>query len=67
MKLVEELKMGGVCGNDEERRLDFLFLIHSNLGEILTQDRPHVAITIGSLFPFPNLIKSPFDIRKRWP
>jgi hypothetical protein len=51
----------------EEKRLDCrCYSSDSNLEQILIRDKPHVIITIGSLTSFPNLIKAPFEIRKRW-
>ena len=56
-----------ICADYEEKRLDCrCYFSNSNLEKVLTQDKPHVIITIGSLSSFPNLIKSPFEIRKRW-
>ncbi len=51
----------------EEKRLDCrCYSSDSNLEKILVQDRPHVIITIGYLPSFPNLIKAPVEIRKKW-
>ena len=51
----------------EEKRLDCrCYPSDSNLETVLTRDRPHVIITIGDLPAFPNLIKAPFETRKRW-
>ena len=51
----------------EEEELDCrCYYFNSNLEQVLIQDRPHVIITIGNLAFFPNLIKAPFEIRKRW-
>jgi glycosyltransferase involved in cell wall biosynthesis len=51
----------------EEKRLDCrCYSSDSNLEQVLIQDRPHVIITIGDPPSFPNLIKAPFEIRKRW-
>ena len=51
----------------EEKRLDCrCYSFDSNLEQVLIQDRPQVIITIGNLPSFPNLIKAPFEIRKRW-
>ena len=51
----------------EEKRLDCrCYSSDSNLEQVLIQDRPHVIITIGNLSSFPNLLKVPFEIRKRW-
>jgi glycosyltransferase involved in cell wall biosynthesis len=51
----------------EEKRLDCrCYFSDSNLEQVLIQDRPHVIITIGNRSSFPNLIKAPFEIRKRW-
>jgi len=51
----------------EERRLDCrCYSSDSNLEQVLIQDRPHVVITIGNRPSFSNLIKAPFEIRKRW-
>jgi glycosyltransferase involved in cell wall biosynthesis len=56
-----------ICAEYEEKRLDCrCYVSDSNLEKVLTQDKPQVIITIGSLSSFPNLIKSPFEIRKRW-
>jgi len=51
----------------EEKRLDCrCYSSDSNLKQVLIQDRPNVIITIGNGSSFPNLIKAPFQIRKRW-
>jgi glycosyltransferase involved in cell wall biosynthesis len=51
----------------EEKRLDCrCYSSDSNLEQILIRDRPNVIITIGSLPPFPNLTKAPFEIQKKW-
>ena len=51
----------------EEKGLDCrCYSPDSNLEQVLIQDRPHVIITIGNLSSYPNLIKAPFEIRKRW-
>ena len=51
----------------EEERLDCrCYLSDSNLEQILIRDRPHVIITIGKVSSFSNLIKAPFEVRKRW-
>jgi len=51
----------------EETRLDCrCYSSDSNLEQVLIKDRPQVIITIGNLPSFPNLIKAPFQIRKRW-
>ena len=51
----------------EEERLDCrCYSSDSNLEQVLIQDRPHVIITIGNLSSFPDLLKAPFEIRKRW-
>jgi glycosyltransferase involved in cell wall biosynthesis len=51
----------------EERRLDCrCYPCDSNLNQILIRDKPQVIITIGNRSSFSNLIKAPFEIRKRW-
>ncbi len=51
----------------EEKELDCrCYSSNSDLEQVLIQDRPHVIITIGNLSSFPNFIKAPFEIRKRW-
>jgi glycosyltransferase involved in cell wall biosynthesis len=51
----------------EEKRLDcHCYPSDSDLEEALIQNRPHVIITIGDRSSFHNLVKAPFDIRKRW-
>jgi glycosyltransferase involved in cell wall biosynthesis len=51
----------------EEKRLDCrCYSVDSRLEKILVRDRPQVLITIGERSAFPNLIKAPFDVRKRW-
>jgi len=51
----------------EEKRLDCRFYTSdSNLEQVLIHDRPHVIITIGDRSSFPNLVKAPFEVRKRW-
>lgn len=52
---------------DEEKRLDcHCYSSDSNLERVLIKDKPHVILTIGDRSSFTNLIKAPFDIRKRW-
>jgi glycosyltransferase involved in cell wall biosynthesis len=51
----------------EEERLDCrCYPSDSALEQVLTHDKPQVIITIGNLTFFPNLLKAPFEIRKRW-
>jgi glycosyltransferase involved in cell wall biosynthesis len=51
----------------EEKRLDCrCYSSDSCLEQVLTQDRPHVIITMGDRSSFPNLIKAPFEVQKRW-
>jgi glycosyltransferase involved in cell wall biosynthesis len=51
----------------EERRLDCrCYPLGTDLEKILIQDRPHVIITIGNRSSFPDLLRAPFEIRKRW-
>jgi len=51
----------------EEKGLDCrCYPSDSNFEQVLIQDRPHVIITIGNLSSYPNLIRAPFEIRKRW-
>jgi len=51
----------------EEKRLDCrCYSADSRLEKILVQDKPQVLITIGKQSTFPNLIKAPFEVRKRW-
>jgi glycosyltransferase involved in cell wall biosynthesis len=51
----------------EEKRLDCrCYSSDSDLEQLLIQNRPHVIITIGQPSSFPNLIKAPMEIRKRW-
>jgi glycosyltransferase involved in cell wall biosynthesis len=51
----------------EEKRLDCrCYSSDSNLEQVLIQDRPHVIITSGNRLAFHNLMKAPFEIRKRW-
>jgi O-antigen biosynthesis protein len=51
----------------EEKRLDCRsHPSDSNLEKILIQDKPQVIITTGERSSFPNLLKAPFEIRKRW-
>jgi glycosyltransferase involved in cell wall biosynthesis len=52
---------------DEEKRLDCrCYSSDSSLERVLVQDRPHVIITVGNRSSYPNLIKAPFDIQRRW-
>jgi glycosyltransferase involved in cell wall biosynthesis len=56
-----------ICEDYEEKRLDCrCYSSDSNLEQVLIQDRPLVIITIGNIASFPNLIKAPFEILKRW-
>jgi O-antigen biosynthesis protein len=51
----------------EEKRLDCrCFFSDAHLERVLVRDRPHVIVTIGNRYSFPNLAKAPFEIRKRW-
>jgi glycosyltransferase involved in cell wall biosynthesis len=51
----------------EENGLDCrCYSLGTNLEKVLIQDRPHVIITIGNRSSFPDLLKAPFEIRKRW-
>ena len=51
----------------EEKRLDCrCYSSDSRLERVLIQDKPQVLITIGKRHTFPNLIKAPFEVRKRW-
>jgi glycosyltransferase involved in cell wall biosynthesis len=52
---------------DEEGRLDCrCYSSDSILEQVLVQDRPHVIITVGNRSSYPNLIRAPFEIQKRW-
>jgi len=64
----DELKLFTPIQEDyEEERLDCrCYSSDANLERVLIQDRPHVIITMGNQSSFPNLIKAPFEIRKRW-
>ncbi len=64
----DNLKLVTPIQNDyEEKRLDCRCdPDDSNLEQVLIRDKPQVIITIGSRLSFPNLIKAPFEIRKRW-
>jgi glycosyltransferase involved in cell wall biosynthesis len=56
-----------ICEEYEEKKLDCrCYYSDSDLEQVLIQDRPHVIITIGSRSSFSNLIKAPFEVRKRW-
>jgi O-antigen biosynthesis protein len=51
----------------EERRLDCrCYPSDSRLDRILAQDRPHVIVTVGKRSQYPDLLKAPSGIRKRW-
>lgn len=51
----------------EEDRLDCrCYHSDSNLDKILVQDKPQVIITTGKRSSFPNLIKAPPEVKKRW-
>jgi glycosyltransferase involved in cell wall biosynthesis len=51
----------------EEKRLDCrCYTSDSCLEQVLIQDRPHVIITMGDRSSFPNLVRAPFEVRKRW-
>jgi glycosyltransferase involved in cell wall biosynthesis len=52
---------------DEEKRLDCrCYSSDSRLEAVLVQDRPHVIITVGNRPSYPNLIRAPSDIQRRW-
>ena len=63
-----DIKLASPISEDyEEERLDCrCYSSDSNLEQVLIQDKPHVIITSGNRLAFPNLIKAPFEIRKRW-
>ena len=42
------------------------YLTDDDLYAILAKDRPGVVISFGKDGDFPNLLRAPFDIRKRW-
>jgi hypothetical protein len=65
---LDDLKLVTPIKEDyEEERLNCrCYPLDSNLEKVLIQDRPHVIITMGNRSSFPNLIKAPFEIRKRW-
>ena len=51
----------------EEKRLDCrCYSSDSCLEQVLIQDRPHVIITMGDRSSFPNLVRAPFEVQKRW-
>ncbi|MGB9700532.1 MAG: glycosyltransferase [Thermodesulfobacteriota bacterium] len=51
----------------EENRFDVrCYPQNANLEKILVRDRPNVIITIGQQSSFPELIKAPAEIKKRW-
>ncbi len=51
----------------EEKRLDCRFYrSDADLEQALIEDRPQVIVSIGRPSSFPNLIRAPFEIRKRW-
>jgi len=51
----------------EEKRFDCrCYSSDAHLEEILVQDKPDVIITVGSRSFYPNLPKTPFEIRKKW-
>jgi hypothetical protein len=64
----DDLELVTPKGEDyEETRFDCrCYSSDSTLEQVLIKDRPQVIITIGDLPSFPNLIKAPFQIRKRW-
>ncbi len=64
----DDFKLVTPIGEDyEEKRLDCrCYSSDSGLEQVLIQDRPNIIITIGDLSSFPNLLKAPFEIRKRW-
>lgn len=42
------------------------YLTDENLQQILVEDRPHVFVSFGKVEDYPNLMASPFEVRKRW-
>jgi glycosyltransferase involved in cell wall biosynthesis len=51
----------------EEKRLDCrCYSSDSHLEQVLTHDKPNVIITIGQRSSYTNMIKAPFDIKKKW-
>ena len=64
----DDFKLVTPIGEDyEEKRLDCRYYSSdSDLEQVLIQDKPNVIITIGNMSSFPNLIKAPYEIRKRW-
>ena len=56
-----------VAEDYEEKRLDCrCYGSDANLEKILVRDKPHVLITIGERSSYANLLKAPFEIKKRW-
>ena len=51
----------------EERRLDCrCYSSDAKFEQVLVQDKPQVIITFGKRTSFPNLLKAPFEIQKKW-
>jgi O-antigen biosynthesis protein len=51
----------------EEKRLDCrCYASDARFEQVLVRDKPHVLITYGKLSSFPNLLKAPYEVRKRW-
>lgn len=62
-----QLQSAGPVPDFETTRLDCrCYLTDDNLQEILVKDRPNVIVSFGASSEFPNLMSSPFSIRKRW-
>jgi glycosyltransferase involved in cell wall biosynthesis len=64
----DRLKLNTPVQEDyEEKRLDCrCYSADFSLEKVLVQDKPQVLISIGKRSTFPNLIKAPFEVRKRW-
>ncbi len=62
-----ELESSEQCAEFETLRLDSrCYLTDDNLYEVLAKERPSVIVSFGDTKDYPNLMASPWDIRKRW-
>jgi glycosyltransferase involved in cell wall biosynthesis len=58
---------GAPCPDFESNRLDcHCFLNDDNLQKVLAKHRPVVVVSFGKEEDFPNLMRSPLSLRKRW-
>lgn len=62
-----ELESAGPAPDFETQKMDCrCYLTDDDLYRVLAHDRPHSIISFGNPGEFPNLMESPFEVRKKW-